>query len=243
VRPSAFDRRVGTDVMLVMSLIASVAVFFVLLCCLRVVGRIASVVTLVGFTVLSIALTLGKDNSDVPVMSALLLVLASAHIVSACIHVWRAEGARSWPTAAGWVARAAVREDTDADGDAEFRPQVTYVYDANGRSFVGKAVSFTVYAFHRWSKLVKAGLVLERGDSVKVYYCRTAPEVAVLRPGASRRMLFSCCFGAAQSLVAAIGREGAFGGWTLFFCGLILLANLSRLRGPETAVASGTGLS
>jgi Protein of unknown function (DUF3592) len=219
--------------MLVVSLIAALALWVVVVMTLVALGRVAAIVTLFGCAVSGAWLATHQDHNETGVLIGSLVVLAGVHVAAACMHIWHAEGSRSWPTAKGWVASAVVREQTDSDGDNEFRPEVSYMYEVDGRSYLNRAIAFVPRTFSRSSAVATARLALARGDEVDVYYDPTHPAVAVLQPGASRKVLFWSCLGAAQSLAAAAGSDLVFGSWTLLSCGAFLVATFKYARGPE----------
>ena len=117
---------------MILSLLVGLGLFGVTVLALVAVGRVAAIATLLGVSAFAFSFAVASAREGALLMVVLLFILAIAFIVVACVHVWRAEGARNWQVALGWVATAGTRDETDSDGDTTFTPEVTYTYEVGG---------------------------------------------------------------------------------------------------------------
>jgi uncharacterized protein YneF (UPF0154 family) len=102
--------------------------------------------------------------------------------------IMRSMRTNSWPTTQGTVTISTVssRMTTDDDGDSYpvYEAMVHYRYKVNGKSHIGKNVSFGEYAVNTDTRAKRVSASYPVGKSVKVYYNPENHGEAVLVPGA-----------------------------------------------------------
>lgn len=100
--------------------------------------------------------------------------------------LWLGLQSRRWPAVVGRLTRLVHEHDPEYDSH---RVDVEYHYEVGGRRLVGRRLRFDM----RLSTGRKAALALmaqgQEGGAVRVYHSATRPELSVLRPGLSWRLL------------------------------------------------------
>lgn len=94
-----------------------------------------------------------------------------------------ARASASWPTVDGRVTRSEVTESTDADGADTYRPEVTYEYQVDDRSYENSTIKFgeNSYSTRRRAEEIAANYPV--GKRVTVAYDPNEPGQSVLEPG------------------------------------------------------------
>ena len=203
------------------------ALHLLTLATLAAVGRVAAVVlALAGSAFLCWLASTMHLARTLDWQTGPLLLLVAANVGVACLHLWRAEGARAWPVAAGTVLSADLHEETDGDGDTRVIPRVAYTYAVGDRSYLGRSVEFTSRTFSSRAAALGAGFDFEAGAPVWVHLDPSDPGRSVLRPGASKDQLTCSYFASGMAIVALAVGEGTFATWTLFVCTVSLLGSV-----------------
>jgi hypothetical protein len=96
-----------------------------------------------------------------------------------------ARASAAWPTAEGIVTRSEVTHSTDADGDDTYRPEVTYEYSVQNRSYENYTIKFGENSYSSQRQAEEIGARYPLGRQVAVYYDPADPGRSVLEPGVS----------------------------------------------------------
>ena len=122
-------------------------------------------------------------------------VLGAIFLVIALVSRQKAQTSQSWPTAAGTVLAAELKEHVSHDYDDtpstrySFEPVVEYSYAVGAQTFTSRRIGYGANRFSR----SQAQKTVERypvGSAVTVHYNPTNPTEAVLETQASGSMLF-----------------------------------------------------
>lgn len=133
-----------------------------------------------------------EDNNPwVGVLVAAVFVLIGLGIsINGVDRASAGEASRSWPATGGQITASSVGISMSDDG-TEYSPDVSYIYQVEGREYDGSRISFGGTNGGE-EEAIRYTQRYPIGKKVSVYYDPSRPERAVLEPGS--------CTGCEQSL-------------------------------------------
>jgi hypothetical protein len=138
-------------------------------------------------------------------------------VVGVGISIWgvsivrNGAASENWPSTAGEIVEAYVRDSTDEDGTT-YHAEVTFRYTVNDQWYAGDTVNFGEYGSSDYSHAQEIVDRYSSGQRVTVYYKPDSPGTAVLEPGltwSSYLVLgIGLCFAGVPMLILFFGSIG-----------------------------------
>jgi hypothetical protein len=90
---------------------------------------------------------------------------------------------RSWPTAAGTIRSARLKQKLNSEGDPVVRQQLEYAYSVHGHMYSGTRMQFGIPNALTWS--APSERLMRVGDRIDVCHSPSHPQLSALRTGFS----------------------------------------------------------
>jgi hypothetical protein len=121
-------------------------------------------------------------------------VFGSIGLVNQLRELTRAWSSRRWPTGEGVIVSAAVHERRGSRGRTLFEPTIQFRYRFRDVEYVGHRIAFGDVARSDRAEAQEMADRFAPGTVWTVRICERRPAMAVLHPGADRRLWFAICF-------------------------------------------------